>query len=445
MNTMETVNLNVIENDGFAKMNVVQPGNVAMAAEQVEVVQAYSPTVDLEELENGVTIKVTDHRGTDSATVDLSETIGSFESYMAIYSRNLGDIEGTVEEVKETAQRADAVADALEAALTEIDNALEGTSLSQWSRLNRPNLLKQNFWTYHALLERNIVYGNASRWSASGGAYWRSFKNPTKILDHSTTAPTAEQIAAACAYYQTVEEDGVTYYDLWQDDGDDWKVSVDSLAAADQITEADGEVYDKAIRLAITENSAYGHTETLSFNYPNTKRWYKQGETKISNYGHIEEMTPGETYTMSCWARVVSGGDVWCRMGWGSRYGNTPFHGGTNQDISDWIVISGSEWKRYSWTFTFNPTGDWYTETTEEVTPETGDPYTRVIREYNWNKSVQYCFGRKNTSVCQICGFRLTEGGLYLPTKFDECESKIAALTQRVEELEALVIENQGS
>lgn len=375
----------------------------------------------------------------------IAGIVSLVQRFIAIYSRNLGDIEDVAEGAETTAQRADAVADALEAALTEIDNALEGTSLSRWSRLNRPNLLKQNFWTYHELLGRNIVYGNASRWSASGGAYWRSFKNPTKILDHSTTAPTAEQIAAACAYYQTVEEDGVTYYDLWQDDGDDWQVSVDSLAAADQITEADGEVYDKAIRLAITENSAYGNTETLSFNYPNATLWYKQGETKISNYRHIEEMTPGETYTMSCWARVVSGGDVWCRMGWGSRYGNTPFHGGTNQDSSDWIVISGSEWKRYSWTFTFNPTGDWYTETTEEVTPETGDPYTRVIREYNWNKSVQYCFGRKNTSVCQICGFRLTEGGLYLPTKFDECESKIAALTQRVEELEALVIENQGS
>lgn len=444
MNTMETVNLNVIENDGFAKLNVVQPGNVAMAAEQVEVVQAYSPTVDLEELENGVTITVTDHRGTDSATVDLSETIDSFESYMAIYSRNLGDIEGTVEEVEETAQRVDAVADDLEAALTEIDNALEGTGLSRWSRLNRPNLLKQNWWTNSG--DTDIIYGDASRYLGSDTPYMKSISHYTIYY----TEPSAEAQAAADHVWHReagTYSDGTTYPEAWYlyyDSQDGITTSPVTLTGDAIITEADGEVYDKAIQYNIVENSAWGNMETLYYPRGHRNYGYTQGKT-LTPWGRINEMEVGKTYTVSCWARVTSGTAAWLKFGWGGTNTNVMGYPTEISGVSDKVEITGSAWKRISWTFVFNPTGTEYTETTEEVTPETGDPYTRVIRTYNWMKRVIIGVMRKYTATLQLCGFRLTEGGLYLPTKFDECESKIAALTRRVEELEAIVIENQGS
>ena len=51
-----------------------------------------------------------------------------------------------------------------------------------------------------------------------------------------------------------------------------------------------------------------------------------------------------------------------------------------------------------------------------------------MTRTYNWFKKV--CFGvlRKYTATVQLCGFRLVEGGLFLPTKYDEIKAQVDAL-----------------
>lgn len=69
MSTMEIINLNVIENDGFTKLDVDQPESTQMEMEQVEIIHAVSPTVDLERMTNGVKIKVNDYRGSSSEIV----------------------------------------------------------------------------------------------------------------------------------------------------------------------------------------------------------------------------------------------------------------------------------------------------------------------------------------------------------------------------------------
>lgn len=66
---MEIINLNVIENDGFTKLDVDQPESTEMEMEQVEIIHAVSPTVDLERMTNGVKIKVNDYRGSSSEIV----------------------------------------------------------------------------------------------------------------------------------------------------------------------------------------------------------------------------------------------------------------------------------------------------------------------------------------------------------------------------------------
>ena len=84
-------------------------------------------------------------------------------------------------------------------------------------------------------------------------------------------------------------------------------------------------------------------------------------------------------------------------------------------------MIEGAEWRRYWWTFTFDPQGTWYTESSSTLNNQ-----TYITRTYAWNKSVWFGIGRKFTSVVQLCGFRLVEGGMWLPTKYDELdESKV--------------------
>ena len=219
------------------------------------------------------------------------------------------------------------------------------------------------------------------------------------------------------------------------DTGDGVVCSVVDLAAADQITETDGESYTKAIQCAITAKSAYGNTEYLMYYNPYFYRTYTQGATSIRNYGQIEEMEPGNTYSMSCWVRVLSGDGVWLKMGYGNSYTNDPYNDTTNHrsGVSDFIKVdpNGGVWQRISWTFEFNPTGNWYTETSA-----TSNGVTTVTRSYNWFKKI--CFGicRKFNATVQICGFRLVRGKTYICETYDDLDEDLDATKGRVTALE---------
>lgn len=410
----------------------------------------------------------------------------------AVLLSNLGDLEEDMYELEQTANDAiasgtttlaaaqEAIADA-ESALTEMDSVLESLTLSRVSRLNRPNLLKQNFWTSrlmpssaviseditipaetaaeaavnitHTITNQAItssyvlagvksrVYAIASMsnitCAASAGSAVITIGARNNSAAHDALTITVYLCTMSnqnAPYGQVSRISGSGYPYLknisgdasypGQDTQDGVVVTVASLAAADQITEPDGETYDKALQYSITANTAYGNIEWLQYNHANYQSGYYQGNTP-RNYGHIDELIPGKTYTVSFWARVISGDGAWARFGWGGNYGNAPYTDNDKMGRSDWVVIEGAEWKRYWWTFTFNPTGTWYTESSSQVTVN-GETKTYITRTYAWNKSVWFGIGRKFTSVIQLCGFRLVEGGMWLPTKYDELdESKV--------------------
>ena len=368
--------------------------------------------------------------------VVLSEK--NLSSTAALVWRNMGELEEQIWERQQQWDEEQETFDSMQA-------ALEQGGLRV---LNRPNLLNQHFWTTIAALNnRKVVYGRASRISGTSYPYLTSMREPTETTQ--TTAPTAEQIAAACAIY-SVTENNVTTYHIFTD-GDDFKASVAQLAAADQITEPDGELYDYAIQYDITANSAYGNSEWLLYYQPHTPRTYYSDVTpasQVRNYGQVEEMIPGRTYTLECWVRVLSGDGVWMRMGYGNSYTNQPYNDNTNHrsGVSDIIKVEGagkSNWQRVSWTFEFNPTGDWYTETSEAVTVD-GVAHTRVTRSYNWFKKVGFAVLRKYTATVQICGFRLVEGRLFVCDTYDDLLKRVVEIENGDENIMANFAEADG-
>ena len=196
----------------------------------------------------------------------------------AILAYNLGDMEEELYEHKQEIDQKMAQFDEIEAAMEQ-----GGVRV-----LNRPNLLKQNWWTNGTGVDHDVIYGRASRISGESYPYLTSFRTPTETTQ--TTEPTAEQKAAATAIYYSTEE-GVTTYHIFTDD-DDFQATVAALASADQITEQDGENYTKAIQYAIASNTAYGNMEWLLYCRSRTSRTYSEGAT-VRNYGQIEEMIPG--------------------------------------------------------------------------------------------------------------------------------------------------------
>lgn len=366
---------------------------------------------------------------------------------MSLYARNISNVELLADEIegewydyKENVDASVATIDEMESTLTDLEDIIESLGLTRLARLNRPNLLKQNWWTNREDVGHLVVYGRDSRISGNTYPYLSSYNSPTETTQ--TTEPTAAQKAAATAIYVSTEE-GVTTWHIFIDD-DDIRATVAELAAADQITEPDGESYAKAINFDITANSSYGNCEWLMYYNPYFSRTYNQGATNVQNYGQIEEMEPGQKYTASCWVRVLSGDGAWLRMGYGNSYSNQPYNDTENNrtKISDWIKVEpkNGEWQRIHWTFDFNPAGDWYTETSEVV-----DGVTKITRSYNWYKKVCFGIGRKHTAVVQMCGFRLVAGDLLLPTKYDTAIRMIEEISERVDDLEEMIINNGGN
>lgn len=342
----------------------------------------------------------------------LSEKV-DYANLMAVFARNVGEIEGNIAQFQATA---DGIVDALAAA--------------NLQALNGPNMLKQSdFWTNNG--SADIIYGDASMWAASSGAYMKSISANRKVeFDHE---PTAEESAGAYRIYHReagTDSSGNEWTEAWIVHwvvDDSIQTSCVTLTGDNIVHEVDGEDYTKAIQYDITENTAYGNMETLYYKRGQYVQKYTAGQTPQKAFAEIEEMEVGKTYTVSCWGRVISGDGAWLRFGWGGQYSNSMGYLSDKAGISDWQELTSATWTRLYWTFKFEPTGDYYTETTA------GGVTTRT---YNWCKRVLIGVGRKYTSVIQLCGFRLTTGGLYGNNTVDTLQLAVDELAARVAALE---------
>lgn len=213
-------------------------------------------------------------------------------------------------------------------------------------------------------------------------------------------------------------------------DPDTITAQVVEFSDADAIVDQDNEVYRHALEFTVASaNSAYGNVEELIFNHGN----YGAGtvtETGPREYGNIAELTPGQKYTMSCWARVTDGAKILVKFAWDpiKNYSTS------DENKCSWQEIEGSVWRRYSWTFIFNPTGNQFTNTTANGT---------TTRAANWTKTVSFGISRKYAGTVQMCGFRLTAGNLRKNTSYEDLQEVISALTDRVTALEAMALENE--
>lgn len=321
----------------------------------------------------------------------LSSTI-STANLVALFARNIGEVEDNISNFQSTV---DGITDALAAA--------------NLQALNEPNLLKQgDFWTDPGDGSGPLIYGDASMYAASSGAYMKSISANRKVeFDHE---PTAEESAGAYRiYHRTAGEDssGNTWTEAWIVHwlvDDSIQTSCVTLTGDDIIHEVDGEDFTKAIQYNITENSAYGNMETLYWKRGQYELKYTAGQTPRKAWAEIEEMEVGKTYTVSCWGRVISGDGAWLKFGWGGQHSNVIGYPSDKAGVSDWKELTSTSWTRLYWTFKFEPTGDYYTEATADGV---------TTRTFNWCKRVAIGVGRKYTSVIQLCGFRLTQGGLY--------------------------------
>lgn len=362
----------------------------------------------------------------DAVSGTMLDVSGKSGYDTAVFARNVGAIEGELETVR--AENAGII------------QALAGANVMY---LNTPNLLKPDAWWLNNG-SANIVCGDAARWSKSGGAYMKSITSYKMY----TTEPTAEQTAGATYVYHReagTSADGTAYGEAWfvyRDADDGITTDCVSLTGDAIITEPNGETFNKAIQYNITANTAWGNMETLYYPQGQSTAYYKQGETAKSYGYRIDEMEVGETYTVSCMARLTSGDEAWLKFGWGGIYMNSMGYPSDKSGVSDVIKISGTDWQRVSWSFVFNPTGAEYSETTEQATDTSGQTYTRVVRSYNWQKRVMIGVYRKYTATLQLAGFRLTKGGLYGNNTIDTMTAEIADLKAQIAELQATVLEN---
>ena len=202
-----------------------------------------------------------------------------------------------------------------------------------------------------------------------------------------------------------------------------------TLTGANIVTEQNGETYDKAVQFTVTNppSSGWGNADKLVWNYPSGQSIeMENGAPKYNRYGEIEEMEVGETYTLSCWARITSGTKAMLWIGVDPEHYWKHPDGYENHEIE----AENGAWQRVSFTFVFNPTGDrFYTYTSSNKT----------YQACNWSKSVGFGVCRKYAGTVQLCGFRLVRGRLFVCDTYDDLEEELHGVKQRVTAIEGNV------
>lgn len=304
---------------------------------------------------------------------------------VALFAQNIEDIESQVAEYG-------ANTEGILAALAE----------AEIRPLNKPNMLSQQWW------ENNdgqiIIFGEARRCYWSGHPFVNSLKKDTEYTY------TEEPADKGDSYYISEEEvEGVTVQ-TWHvfKDEDEIRTSRADLGENGQITDSDGEVYRYALQFDVTGlESGFNNSEDLVFNYGSNGGTRQDGTT----YGPsgVLDMVDGETYTLSCWARITSGAQA--RLCFAYGYHTSHYESYGNEQLHD---ISNTTWQRVTWTFVYHATSGNLT--------------------FHPRVSIGVC--RKYTGTVQLCGFRLTHGGLYGSDSIDTLKAQLVELTARVAALE---------
>ena len=423
--------------------------------------------------------------GAAESAAQSAEQAGETPHLLSVFAQNFGAMEGAIQEAKDIA---DDAADTVEAAVVAVAGLRHEFEQAEICLINTPNLLKQNYFekcveptsdevqaTYTLAAEASTGWNqpitftvtdeditadcgiywvdlgdgddydaidwNVSHYSISASAGSATITIPPRLKAHSgavelvfsiceselqTTiyGQTSRRYMTGAPFVKNVLRQGQA---AGGGDPDTVTVQVVEFPDDEYIVDQDNEVYRHALAFTVSQpNTAWGNAEELIFTNGN----HGAGTVPVNETGNITEMTVGETYTMSCWARVTNGTKMLIKLGYDQGVRST-----SSTERCEWVEVEGSTWRRYWWTFTFNQTGDQFTDTTADNV---------TTRKYNWTKTVAFGVSRKYAGTVQMCGFRLTAGKLRKNTGYDELREALDALTDRVEALEAIVLENIG-
>ena len=197
--------------------------------------------------------------------------------------------------------------------------------------------------------------------------------------------------------------------------GDEIKERIVTLTGDNIITDEDDAVYNQAVAFTVSEvpTSGMNNADMLSFYYGNGRYETERGYS-ASLMGDIEEMEVGKTYTLSCFARITSGTNARLLM----VAGSTTYSATANYGQKNYVEIGNTEWKRIWWSFVFSPTGPQYYSYTSD-----GKTYTSAY----WQKKVGIGVCRAYAGTVQLAGFRLTKGGLYGNNTIDTLAAEVEA------------------
>ena len=233
-----------------------------------------------------------------------------------------------------------------------------------------------------------LPYGEISRWLASDAPYLDSFAN---------------------AEFRGDERD---------------EVSERVVTLAEPIVDSDEAVYNTAVAFTVASvpQHGYNNQDRLVFNHGHDGGTREEDGQTVTYppIGQLD-MIDGAEYTMSCWARVTAGSGARLCFSYGiDGYGNRYYV----KDVTEqFIDINNTTWKRFYWTFT----------------------YRAQINGVNFRPRIGFGVCRAFAGTVQLCGFRLTAGGLYGNNTVDTIRLQLAALENRVAALEALTLENSGN
>ena len=222
--------------------------------------------------------------------------------------------------------------------------------------------------------------------------------------------------------------------------GEAWNASHWDEIPAEWLTEADGSEYGRAIAFTVSSVPASGQNnrDTMVFNYGNFTVRMEDGEPAYPRTGQVDEMVAGQTYTLSCWARVTGGTKM--KLFFGSSVYNGQMSKVPNGSGYVEIDAKGGEWQRVSFTFAFNPDGEqFYTFT------NSGNTYQACY----WTKTVGFGVCRAYAGTVQLCGFRLARGKMWVCETYDDLEERVGDLEDvlsvaTTEEAEAIISEYGG-
>lgn len=192
---------------------------------------------------------------------------------------------------------------------------------------------------------------------------------------------------------------------------------------ADAVTDSDGTVYSTAVAFTVTNAPEQGkyNADLLVFNHGH------DGTTVNNVYYQptgILDLEEGEIYTLSCWARLTAGTKAKLYMGYGHNSGGYANTGPAGNHR--YIDFTGTTWTRVTWSFVFRSTASYQVQGAA--------PYTATV-EHKKRVAVGVC--RYADGTVQLCGFRLVHGGLYGSNTVDTLTAQVEDVYESAEQMQA--------